>query len=92
MEKEYFYVPYSRENFEYYAGHGMRKSYALPEEFTPLSQDDFGFYKMKNTPYPGKVRSVLLFMFQILTPFLYLTQNRQQNNTAVHWAIFDETE
>ncbi len=42
MEKEYFYVRHSRENFEYYAGHGLRKEYESPEEFTPLSQARFG--------------------------------------------------
>ena len=44
MEKEHFYVRYNRENFEYYAGHGMRKTYKAPEEFTPLSQTNFGSF------------------------------------------------
>ena len=44
MEKEYFYVRHSRENFEYYAGHGMRKTYEAPEHFTPLSKADFGYF------------------------------------------------
>ena len=44
MQKEYFCVRFHRENFEYYAGHGMRKDYESPEEFVPLSKADFGYF------------------------------------------------
>ncbi|MBR2041251.1 MAG: hypothetical protein IJ945_02650 [Oscillospiraceae bacterium] len=44
MEKNYFYVRYSRQNFEYYAGHGMQKTYEAPETFVPLSEADFGVF------------------------------------------------
>ncbi len=44
MEKNYFYVRFSRQNFEYYAGHGMRKTYEVPEAFVPLSEADFGYF------------------------------------------------
>ena len=44
MEKESFFVRYSRENFEYYAGHGMRSTYKVPESFVPLSKADFGSF------------------------------------------------
>ena len=44
MEKNRFYVRYSRENFEYYAGHGMQKAYEHPESFVPLSEADFGSF------------------------------------------------
>jgi len=42
MEKNHFYIRYSRQNFEYYAGHGMRKTYEVPENFVPLWEADFG--------------------------------------------------
>ena len=41
MKKEYFFVRYSRENFEYYAGHGMQKTYGAPEQYVALSKADF---------------------------------------------------
>lgn len=44
MEKNHFFVRYSRQNFEYDAGHGMRKTYEAPEEFVPLSEADFGYF------------------------------------------------
>lgn len=60
MQKEYFFVRYHRENFEYYAGHGMRKDYESPDEFVPLSKADLGFvyfrgyiYDDQGTPIGG---------------------------------------
>ena len=44
MDKIYFYVRYSRQNFEYYAGHGMCKTSEVPETFVPLSEADFGHF------------------------------------------------
>ena len=44
MKENYFYVRFSRENFEYYAGHGMRSTYKAPENFVPLSEADFGYF------------------------------------------------
>ena len=51
MQKEYFFVRYHRENFEYYAGHGMRKDYESPDEFVPLSKADLGFVYFRGYIY-----------------------------------------
>ena len=54
MQREYFNVRFHRENFEYYAGHSMRKDYESPEEFLPLSKADFGFF------FPSAATSLMI--------------------------------